>query len=227
MLPGLFPLLLLSRVQLFTTSWTAACQAPLSMDFPGKNTGVGCYFLLQGIFPTQGWNPRLLHRQVNPLLLSHQRSPFFPQSEIKGIAYCSVGGGGNQESSAPCYDHLPVMKTMRQWVRIFCLKQTVACERKAGREGFPYSFTELRLCPRHRTHLKGLLRERHVLLQFTWAGLRWPRFCVPSAGGVHRSSTVLTLSNCHSWLAFPSHSRKYRSLLFSCTTASMHFPERM
>ena len=29
-------------------------------DSPGKNTGVGCHFLLQGIFPTQGWNPRLL-----------------------------------------------------------------------------------------------------------------------------------------------------------------------
>ena len=26
-------------------------------DFPGKNTGVGCHALLQGIFPTQGWNP--------------------------------------------------------------------------------------------------------------------------------------------------------------------------
>ena len=25
-------------------------------DFPGKNTGVGCHFLLQGIFPTQGSN---------------------------------------------------------------------------------------------------------------------------------------------------------------------------
>ena len=32
-------------------------------DFPGKNTGVGCHFLLQGIFPTQGLNPRLLHWQ--------------------------------------------------------------------------------------------------------------------------------------------------------------------
>ena len=31
------------------------------MDFPGKNTGVGCHFLLQGIFPTQGSNLRLLH----------------------------------------------------------------------------------------------------------------------------------------------------------------------
>ena len=29
-------------------------------DSPGKNTGVGCHFLLQGIFPTQGWNLHLL-----------------------------------------------------------------------------------------------------------------------------------------------------------------------
>ena len=29
-------------------------------DFPGKNTGVGCYFLLQRIFPTQGLNLHLL-----------------------------------------------------------------------------------------------------------------------------------------------------------------------
>ena len=33
--------------------------ASLSMDFPGKNIGVGCHFLLQGIFPTQGSNPRI------------------------------------------------------------------------------------------------------------------------------------------------------------------------
>ena len=30
-------------------------------DFPGKNTGVGCHFLLQGIFLTQGLNSILLH----------------------------------------------------------------------------------------------------------------------------------------------------------------------
>ena len=29
-------------------------------NFPGRNTGVRCPFLLQGIFPTQGTNPRLL-----------------------------------------------------------------------------------------------------------------------------------------------------------------------
>ena len=42
------------------TLWTAAPQAPLSMGSPGKNPGVGCHFLLQGIFPTQGLNPCLL-----------------------------------------------------------------------------------------------------------------------------------------------------------------------
>ena len=30
-------------------------------DSPGKNTGVGCHFLLQGSFPTQGLNLGLLH----------------------------------------------------------------------------------------------------------------------------------------------------------------------
>ena len=33
---------LLSRVQLFLIPWTVACHAPLSMDSPDKNTGVGC-----------------------------------------------------------------------------------------------------------------------------------------------------------------------------------------
>ena len=32
-----------------------------SWDFPGRNPGVGYHFLLQGIFWTQGLNPRLLH----------------------------------------------------------------------------------------------------------------------------------------------------------------------
>ena len=32
-----------------------------SWNFPGKNTRMGCHFLLQGIFLTQGSNPSLLH----------------------------------------------------------------------------------------------------------------------------------------------------------------------
>ena len=37
----------LSRVRLFATAWTVAYQAPPSMGFPGKNTGVGWHCLLQ------------------------------------------------------------------------------------------------------------------------------------------------------------------------------------
>ena len=40
-------------------------------NFSGKNTGVGCHFLLQGIFPPQESNPQLLHRQANSLSLCH------------------------------------------------------------------------------------------------------------------------------------------------------------
>ena len=41
-------------------------------DFPGKNTGVGCHFLLQEIFPTQGLNPGLPHCRQTLYRLSHQ-----------------------------------------------------------------------------------------------------------------------------------------------------------
>ena len=44
-------------------------------NFLGKNTGAGCHFLLQVIFPTQGSNPHLLHWQVNSLPLCHLRNP--------------------------------------------------------------------------------------------------------------------------------------------------------
>ena len=43
-------------------------------NFLGKNMGVGCHFLLQGIFLTQGLNPSLLHWQAESLPLSHQGS---------------------------------------------------------------------------------------------------------------------------------------------------------
>jgi len=49
-------------------------KGPCPWDFPGKNAGMGCHFLLQEIFPTQGQNPRLLsllHWQVDILPLSH------------------------------------------------------------------------------------------------------------------------------------------------------------
>ena len=53
--------------------WPARLLCP--WDFPGKNTGVGCHFLLQGTFPTQGSNLHLLHWQMDSLPLRHLGSP--------------------------------------------------------------------------------------------------------------------------------------------------------
>ena len=61
-----------SHVWLFLTLWTLAHQALHPWDFPGKNTGMGCHALLEGIFPTQGPNLcllYLLHWQVGSLPL--------------------------------------------------------------------------------------------------------------------------------------------------------------
>ena len=44
-------------------------------DSPGKNTGVGCHALFQGIFPNQGLNPHLLHCRRILYCLSHPGSP--------------------------------------------------------------------------------------------------------------------------------------------------------
>ena len=46
-----------------------------SWDFPGKNIGVGCYFLPQGIFLSQGSNLCCLHWQAHSLPMSYQESP--------------------------------------------------------------------------------------------------------------------------------------------------------
>ena len=48
-------------------------------NFPGKNTGVGCHALLQGVFLNQGWNLHflsLLRWQASPLPLSPPRKSY-------------------------------------------------------------------------------------------------------------------------------------------------------
>ena len=54
---------------------------------PSKNTGVGCHFLLQGTFPAQGLNPRLLHLlhwQEGSLPLAPPEKPRTWVIELKG-----------------------------------------------------------------------------------------------------------------------------------------------
>ena len=52
---------LIFSVWLSATPWTVPVRLLHPWDFLGKITGVGCHFLLQGIVPTQGLNPGLLH----------------------------------------------------------------------------------------------------------------------------------------------------------------------
>ena len=78
------------------TLWTITHPAPLSIDSPGKNTGVGCHFLLQGIFLTQGWNPSLLH---SPALAGGFFTTVPPEKPVNAEGYLkSVGRKGNCSS---------------------------------------------------------------------------------------------------------------------------------
>ena len=93
------------------------------LNSPGKNIGVGCHSLLQGIFPTQGLNPGLLHHRQILYHVSHQRQ--FQYSVISSmvgwervlekVVYLSMGGhhqtkveregvGEKEKQSWVCYD---------------------------------------------------------------------------------------------------------------------------
>ena len=55
--------------------------------FSGKNIGVGCHFLLQELFLTQGSNQHLLHWQADSLPLSHKGSPCILNIHLAPIFY--------------------------------------------------------------------------------------------------------------------------------------------
>ena len=55
------------------TQWPTRLLSP--WYFPGKNTGIGCHFLLQGIVPSHRSNLHLLPWQAGSLTLSHWGNP--------------------------------------------------------------------------------------------------------------------------------------------------------
>ena len=90
---------------------------------PGKNIGVGCHFLLQGIFLTQRSNPGLLHcRQI----LYHQGSCQGSPGHLKAVGiqklweygvsrlYMQLG---EQEKNGPNKLVLPAMCQLAMWVK--------------------------------------------------------------------------------------------------------------
>ena len=76
-------------VQLFVTLWSVAHW----LLCPWDSIGVGCHFLLQGIFPTQGSNPcllRLLHWQVGSLPLVPPGKPKYCEASPQTSSQVSV-----------------------------------------------------------------------------------------------------------------------------------------
>ena len=64
-----------SRSVVSDSLWPQWLHSP--WNSPGKTTGVGSLSLLQGIFPTQGSNPGLLHCRQILFQLSHKGSSIF------------------------------------------------------------------------------------------------------------------------------------------------------
>ena len=95
----------LSRIQLFATPWTVAYQAPLSMGF----SRVDCYFLLQGIFLTQGSNPSVVRllRWYAHSLLCYLESPekMMRRGNSKKEVPVFPGGANGKERVCQCRRH--------------------------------------------------------------------------------------------------------------------------
>ena len=92
--------MLLSCVRIFATPWTVAYQVPPSMGF-SRQEWVGCHFLLQEIFPTQGSNPGLLHCRQMLYHLSHRGRLRSNQSFLKGNQHWLFTGRIDAEAEAP------------------------------------------------------------------------------------------------------------------------------
>ena len=72
-----------SCVQLIVIPWTVTCQAPLSMGSPGKNTGIGCHFLLQNQYLMLG-----IDLESIPINLEFQRQNTLVQIWAQSLSGC-------------------------------------------------------------------------------------------------------------------------------------------
>ena len=76
------------------------CSSPgssLHGDSPGKNTGGGCHFLLQGIFLTQGLDPCLLHWQAESLPLAPPGKPTLASPYMGVVPGAAMAGGAPRD----------------------------------------------------------------------------------------------------------------------------------
>ena len=122
-------------------------------DSPGKNTGMGCCALLQGIFPTQGLNSHLLPYQAGSLPLEPPEKP--------GVCICVLGGGVLKKNTKTSLNRNIVRKESLKLskLNIFLLyKSFVQLIRK--RNGTKYPFT----CQVHNYNLLTVTSKTLLIL---------------------------------------------------------------
>ena len=140
---------------------------------PGQNTGVGSLSLLQGIFPTQGSNPGLLHYRRILYQLSHKGSPRI----LEWVAYPFSSGSSQPKNQtrvsciAGIFFTNWAIREAQRWVELFyndsiCLlaflgspARSGACAHQAGLPTALREGDETRLRPglfRHTLPMKGL-----------------------------------------------------------------------
>ena len=105
-----FPVLL---PHLFSAIFTFLCP----WDSPGKHTGVGCHFFLQGIFPTQGSNLGLPNCRQILFGLSYPGSPFS----------CQINVNHPLDDASPLRNFLPIcsipcrlLNSLSGWAMSLC-----------------------------------------------------------------------------------------------------------
>ena len=105
----------LSRVRLLATPWTTAFQAPPSMDFPGKSTGVGCHCLLRflGIseFNSVAQSYPTLCDSMDcstPDFLVHHQLLEAAQTHVHWVSDAIQPSHPLLSDSLPCFQSLPV-----------------------------------------------------------------------------------------------------------------------
>ena len=121
-------------------------------DSPGQNTGVGSFFLLQGIFPTQGSNPGLPRCKQIIYHLSHKGSPRI----LEWVAYPFSSGsswpGIELGSPAMQVDSLPTeiwgiwKEPGKYTIRVFFLKKVLEATLRSTTKSV-YSFQPSRVRP--------------------------------------------------------------------------------
>ena len=161
------------------------CSPPIlcPWDFTGKNTGVGCHTLLQGISLTQGSNQcllRLVHWQMDSLSLSHLGSPplaywhTFKTGVNKKTVKTCILPFRNLESSVKeksCALLSIVVEVCRFTLGMQRRVQLIASSVLSGaRSGFPEGLTCVLNLVRWGTIYRLMVNKQLGLREIFWAG---------------------------------------------------------